>query len=69
MVVPEWIRSVGNGRVELLAGREPGEATYVAELFLHPNYTETIPTDTATPWFSAIITSQDGSFHTLMEAA
>jgi len=25
MVVPEWIRSVGNGQVELLAGWEPGE--------------------------------------------
>jgi hypothetical protein len=34
MVVPEWIRSVGNGQVELLAGREPGEPTYVVELFL-----------------------------------
>jgi hypothetical protein len=69
MVVPEWIRSVGNGRVELLARREPGEATYVAELFLRPNYTETTPTDTAAPWFTALITSQDGSFHMLIEAA
>ena len=69
MVVPEWIRSVGNGRVELLAGREPGEPTYIAELFLHPNYTETTPTDTAAPWFTALITSQDGSFHMLIEAA
>ena len=33
MVVPEWIRSVGNGQVELLAGREPGEPTYIVELF------------------------------------
>ena len=69
MVVPEWIRSVGNGRVELLAGREPGEPTYVAELFLRPNYTENAPTDTAAPWFTALITSRDGSFHTLVEAA
>jgi len=69
MVVPEWIRPVGNGRVELLAGREPGEATYVAELFLRPNYTETTLTDTAAPWFTALITSRDGSFHTLIKAA
>jgi hypothetical protein len=69
MVVPEWIRPVGNGRVELLAGREPGEATYVVELFLHPNYTETTPTDTAAPWFTTLITSRDGSFHMLIEAA
>jgi hypothetical protein len=69
MVVPEWIRSVGNGQVELLAGREPGEPTYVAELFLRPNYTEDTITETAAPWFLAILTSRDGSFHTLVEEA
>ena len=68
MVVPEWIRSVGNGQVELLAGREPGEPTYVIKLFLRPNYTET-PTDTTAPWFLALLTGRDGSFHTLIEAA
>ena len=68
MVVPEWIRSVGNGQVELLAGREPGEPTYIVELFLHPNYTET-DTDTTPPWFLALLTGRDGSFHTLVEAA
>jgi hypothetical protein len=55
MVVPEWIRSVGNGQVELLAGREPGEPTYVVELFLCPDYTET-STDTTAPWFLALLT-------------
>ena len=68
MVVPEWIRSVGNGQVELLAGREPGEPTYVIELFLCPDYTET-NTDTTAPWFLALLTGRDGSFHTLVEAA
>ena len=68
MVVPEWIRSVGNGQVELLAGREPGEPTYVIELFLRPDYTET-STDTAAPWFLALLTGRDGSFYTLVEAA
>jgi hypothetical protein len=68
MVVPEWIRSVGNGQVELLAGREPGEPTYIVELFLRPDYTET-PMDTAAPWFLTLLTGQDGSFHTLVEAA
>jgi hypothetical protein len=55
MVVPEWIRSVRNGQVELLAGREPGEPTYVIELFLRPDYTET-STDTTAPWFLALLT-------------
>jgi len=44
MVVPEWIRSVRDGHVELLARREPGEPTYITQLFLHPDYTET-PTE------------------------
>jgi hypothetical protein len=69
MVVPEWIRSVGNGQVELLARQEPGEPTYVAELFLRPNYTETTVTETAAPWFLAVLTSWDGGFHTLVEEA
>jgi hypothetical protein len=69
MVVPEWIRLVGNGQVELLARQEPGESTYITELFLQPNYTETTVTKTAAPWFLAILTSQDGGFHTLIEEA
>ena len=68
MVVPEWIRPVGNGRMELLAGREPGEPTYVTDLFLQPDYTEN-PTETAAPWFLALLTSRDGGFHTLTEEA
>jgi hypothetical protein len=67
MVVLEWIRSVGSGQVELLAGREPGEPTYVVELFLRPDYTET-PTDTVAPWFLTLLTGRDSSFHTLIEA-
>jgi hypothetical protein len=67
MVVLEWIRSVGNGQVELLAGREPEEPTYVAGLFLRPDYTENTVTEIAAPWFLAILTSWDGGFHTLVE--
>jgi hypothetical protein len=69
MVVLEWIRSVRNGQVELLARQEPGEPTYIAELFLRPNYTETTVTETAALWFLAILTSQDGGFHTLVKEA
>ena len=69
MVVLEWIRSVRNGQVELLARREPGEPTYIAELFLWPNYTENTVTKTAALWFLAILTSRDGGFHTLVEEA
>src|SRR5216683_7353866 len=48
MVVPTWIRPVRDGTMELLAGREPGEPTYVIKLFLCPNYTES-PTETRLP--------------------
>jgi hypothetical protein len=68
MVVPEWIRSVRNGQVELLARRQPREPTYITELFLHPDYTET-PTDTAALWFLTLLTSHDGGFHTLIKEA
>jgi hypothetical protein len=68
MVVPEWIRSVGNGRMELLAGREPGEPTYITDLFLQPDYTET-PTETVALWFLTLLTSRDGGFHTLTKEA
>ena len=68
MVVPEWIRSVGDGTVELLAGRNAGEPTYVIELFLRPNHTET-PTETAPAWFLSLLGSKDGGFHTLVEEA
>ena len=66
MVVPTWIRPVRDGTVELLAGREPGEPTYIVELFLRPNYTEN-PTETAAPWFLALLTSCDGGYHTLVK--
>jgi hypothetical protein len=67
MVVPEWIRLVGNGQVELLARREPREPTYIAELFLRPNYTEDTVTQAAAPWFLAMLSSRDGGFHALVE--
>ncbi len=66
MVVPEWIRPIGDGIVELMAGQEPREPTYIIKLFLHPNYTKTL-TETAAPWFLALLTSRDGGYHTLIK--
>jgi hypothetical protein len=67
LVVPEWFRSVGDGTVELLAGRQPGEPTYVAELFLRPNHTQNTVTETAPSWFLALLCTRDGGFHDLVE--
>ena len=66
MVVPTWIRPVRDGTMELLAGREPGEPTYIVKLFLCPNYTEN-PTETTSLWFLALLTSRDGGYHTLIK--
>jgi len=66
MVVPEWVRPIGDGTMELLAGREPREPTYIVELFLCPNYTET-PTEMAAPWFLTLLTCRDGGYHTLIK--
>ena len=66
MVIPTWIRPVGDGTVELLAGREPGEPTYVVELFLRPDYTEN-PMETVSPWFLTLLTSHNGGYHTLVK--
>jgi len=68
MVVPEWIRSVRDGCVKLLARREPGEPTSVTKLFLCPDYTDT-PTEMAAPRFLTLLTSHNGSFHTLIQEA
>ena len=68
MVVPEWIRSIRDGCVELLARREPGEPTYITKLFLCPNYTDTF-TEMVAPWFLALLTSHNRSFHTLIQEA
>ena len=37
-ITPMWVRRRGDGEVEMRAGREGEEPTYVAELFLEPNY-------------------------------
>ena len=37
-VAPHFVRQLGNGRVEMVAGREAEESVYVAELYLTPIY-------------------------------
>ena len=53
MVVPEWIRSVEDGHVELLAGREPGEYTYITKL----SSTLTILTPPRKQWLHSFLPS------------
>jgi len=67
-VTPMWVRRRGDGEVEMHAGREGEEPTYVAELFLEPDYSQE-PTDPMPGWFLNLLHGANGSYHTLAQAA
>jgi hypothetical protein len=67
-VVPRWIKRVGTGEVEMLAGLVTGEAVYIALLFIDPNYTDT-PTFGMDQWFVQLLQGPEAQFHTLAKAA
>ena len=66
-VTPMWIRRLGSGEVEMQAGREGEEPTYMAELFLKLDYSQE-PTDPILGWFLNLLHGANGSFHTLAQA-
>jgi len=68
-VVPRWIRRVGGGEVEMLAGLTTGEQVYVAPLFMEPDYTDAEPVSGMDLWFVDLLHGPEGGFHTLAEAA
>ena len=37
-VILQYVRRLGNGKVEMLAGREAEELVYVTQLYLTPDY-------------------------------
>jgi len=67
-IIPQWIWRRGDGEVEMRAGREGEEPTYVAELFLEPSYSRE-PTDPMPGWFLDLLHGADGGYHTLAQAA
>jgi hypothetical protein len=68
LVTPAWIRWAGDGRVEMRAGREAGEPTYVDELILCPDYSRP-PPEPLPAWFRDLLYGADGGFHILAKAA
>jgi len=68
-VVPRWVRRVGGGEVEMLAGLTTGEAVYVAPLFMEPDYTDEQPISGMDLWFIDLLNGPEAGFHTLAEAA
>ena len=63
-VTPMWVRRLGSGEVEMQAGTEGEEPTYMAELFLKPDYSQE-PTDPMPGWFLNLLHRANGGFHTL----
>jgi len=66
-VVPQFVRWLGTGEVEMLASQEGNKAIYIAQLILTPDCT--LPT--AEPlqlWFSDLLTSTGDKFNTLAKA-
>jgi hypothetical protein len=68
LVTPAWIRWARDGRVEMWAGREAGEPTYVDELILSPDYSQT-DAEPLPGWFRDLLYGADGGFHVLAKAA
>jgi hypothetical protein len=66
-VVPRFVRRLGNGRVEMVAGREAEESVYVAELYLCPIYSRNT-TEPTPPWFLQLLGGPSAGFNILAEA-
>ena len=66
-VVPHFVRRLGNGRVEMVAGREAEESVYVAELYLTPIYSQNTMEPTP-PWFLQLLGGPSTGFNILAEA-
>ncbi len=65
--MPQFVRLLGSGEVEMLAGREGNEVIYITQLVLTSDCT--LPT--AKPlqlWFSDLLTSPGDKFNMLAKA-
>jgi hypothetical protein len=67
-VVPQYVRRLGNGKVEMLAGREAEESVYVAQLYLTPNYSSP-SAEPMPPWFLQLLCGPAAGFNVLALAS
>jgi hypothetical protein len=67
-VPAKWVRQRSDTRVELLAGREPGEHQYVVELYAQPDYTLDEPVGPLPIWFLQLLCGPSAAFLTLADA-
>jgi hypothetical protein len=67
-VVPQYVCRLGNGKVEMLAGREAEELVYVAQLYLTPDYSSP-SAEPMPPWFLQLLCGPAAGFNVLMSAS
>jgi hypothetical protein len=66
-VVPQYVRRLGDGKVEMLAGREAEELVYVTQLYLTPNYSSP-SAEPMPPWFLQLLCGPAAGFNVLASA-
>jgi hypothetical protein len=66
-VPAKWVRQRSDTKVELLAGREPGEHWYVMELYAQPDYTLDEPAGPLPVWFLQLLHGPGAAFLTLTD--
>jgi len=66
-VVPRYVHRLGNGKVEMLAGREAEELVYVAQLYLTPDYSSP-SAEPMPPWFLQLLCGPAAGFNVLASA-
>jgi hypothetical protein len=67
-VVLRYVHRLGNGKVEMLAGREAEESVYVAQLYLTPNYSSP-SAEPMPPWFLQLLCGPSAGFNVLALAS
>jgi hypothetical protein len=67
-VVPQYVRRLGDGKVEMLAGREAEKSVYVAQLYLTPNYSSP-SAKPMPPWFLQLLCGPSTGFNVLASAS
>ena len=67
-VVPRYVRRLGDGKVEMLAGREAEESVYVAQLYLTPDYSSP-SAEPMPPWFLQLLCGPAAGFNVLASAS
>jgi len=67
-VVPQYVRRLSNGKVEMLAGREAEESVYVIQLYLTPNYSSP-SAEPMPPWFLQLLYGPSAGFNVLTLAS